>query len=278
MRLWLLVTAAVGVLVTVAAPAASGDGGPGGGVLLGWDGIERGPDRYVAVPAGGRTVLERIRRSDGRVIEFMHLKGTWGIPMVAADGTMDGLMNGGRRLLLGENAAGPYLRRQSSFTVVDLKRLRTDHVVRIPGHHVFDAASPDGRYLYFVEYLSQRDLIRYRVRVYDVRASRLLQKPVIDKRERESVMRGAAISRAAPRGGWVYTLYGGGDEVFVHALDTRNAQAICLDLWKSQPKRLFEFRLRIAADGRLVVRGPRGRALAVVDRDRHRVLSSVAKP
>ena len=44
-----------------------------------------------------------------------------------------------------------------------------------------------------------------------------------------------------------------------------HAGAVCIDLpWKSQPKRLFEFRIRRAGEGRLVVRGPRGRTLAVV--------------
>jgi hypothetical protein len=265
-----------GTLVT---PAASAGGGPNPGVQQGWDGIGHGAVRYVAVPARGWTVVEAIRRSDGRVLRFLTLKGSWGIPVVAADGTAAGLMRDGRTLLLGEASAGPYLRKHSSFIFVDMKRMKVVKRLRVSGHHVFDALSPDGRYLYFVEYVSKQDFTKYRVRAYDVRAERLRSEPVIDKREWETTMQGSPISRAETEAGWVYTLYGGGHESFIHALDTRNVTAICIDLpWKKQPKRLFEFRLRLDGEGRLVVRGPRGRIVAAVDRANHRLVSSVHNP
>jgi len=280
MRSRLLRIAALGVLSgTLVTPAASAGGGPNPGVQQGWDGIKHGAVRYVAVPAGSWTAVEAIRRSDGRVLQFMTLKGSWGIPVVAADGTAAGLMRDGRTLLLGEASAGPYLRKHSSFAFVDLKRMKVVKRLRVPGHQVFDALSPDGRYLYFVEYVAQQDYTRYRVRAYDLRAERLLQQAVIDKRERETTMQGSPISRAETEAGWVYTLYGGAHETFIHALDTRNVTAICIDLpWKSQPKKLFEFRLRLDGEGRLVVRGPRGRALAVVNPSNQRIVSSVTDP
>jgi len=58
-----------------------------------------------------------------------------------------------------------------------------------------------------------------------------------------------------------------------------NAGAVCIDLpWKTQPKRLFEFRIRHAGEGRLIVRGPRGRTLAVVNQDNLHVVSAVRDP
>ena len=48
--------------------------------------------------------------------------------------------------------------------------------------------------------------------------------------------------------------------------------------WKTLPQRLFDFRLRTDGDGHLVVRGPNGRALAVIDRKTFRVLSFVRNP
>jgi hypothetical protein len=160
-----------------------------------------------------------------------------------------------------------------------MKKMRVVRKLRIRGDHSFDALSPDAKYLYLVEYVSAQDFTRYRVRAYDLRAGRLLPDPIIDKREWETTMQGSPISRAAPHRGWVFTLYGGGDHAFIHALDTTHVQAVCIDLpWKEQPQQLFEFRLRTDGDGHLVVRGPRGRTLAVVDRASLRVLSSVRNP
>ena len=80
--------------------------------------------------------------------------------------------------------------------------------------------------------------------------------------------------------GWAYTLYGGTRaRPFIHALDTRHAAAVCIDLpWKSQPNQIWSYRLRTDGDGHLVVRGPHGRALVVVDRGSERLLSAVRNP
>ena len=272
----LLATAAI-CIGCAATAANAGGAGPGAGVQQGWDGLANGAVRYVAVPAAGSTALEVIRRQDGK---FMALKGTWGIPVVAFDGTADGLMGDGRTLLLGEATTGSTLRKHSTFALVDVKSMKMVRKLRLPGHQVFDALSPDGRYLYFIEYVSAEDFNRYRVRAYDLQARRLLTRAVIDKRESETAMQGSPISRVTSQDRtWAYTLYGGPDKTFIHALDTMHAGAVCIDLpWKSQPKHLFEFRIRRAGDGRLVVRGPRGRTLAVVDQSSLHVVSAVRDP
>jgi len=276
----LLVTIAICMGFAVGAASAGGAGGPSAGVQQGWDGLANGAVRYVAVPVGDSTSVQVIRRQDGRVLQFMALKGPWGIPVVAYDGTAAGLMGDRRTLLLGEATAGPRLRKHSAFTLVDMKRMKVVRKLRLPGHQVFDALSPDGHYLYFIEYVSAQDFTRYLVRAYDLRAGRLLANPVTDKRESETEMQGAPISRVTSQdGSWAYTLYGGSDKTFIHALDTMHAGAVCIDLpWKTQPRRLFEFRIRRAGDGRLVVRGPRGRALAVVNQDNLHVVSAVRDP
>lgn len=276
----LLATIAICMGCAVTAASAGGAGGPGAGVQQGWDGLASGVVRYVAVPAASSTTVQVIRRKDGRVLHFMSLKGAWGIPVVAYDGTTAGLMGDRRTLLLGEATAGPKLRKHSSFALVDLKKMRVVRKLRLPGHQVFDALSPNGRYLYFIEYVSAQDFTRYLVRAYDLRAGRLLPNPVTDKRESETAMQGAPISRVTSRDGtWAYTLYGGSDKTFIHALDTLHAGAVCIDLpWKAQPKRLFNFRIRRAGDARLIVRGPRGRTLAVVSQDNLHVVSAVRDP
>ena len=82
-------------------------------------------------------------------------------------------------------------------------------------------------------------------------------------------MRGQPVTRRTSRDGrWAYTLYARGREPFVHALDTVQGEAYCIDL----PLRLRQLeqmglRLRLGARGGLEVR--RGRVtLAVVDTER----------
>jgi hypothetical protein len=152
--------------------------------------------------------------------------------------------------------------------------------VRLKGSFSFDALSSDARQLYLIEHLyANEDATHYRVRVYDLRAGKLSARVISDKTNWDTDMQGMPVSRLTS-GGWAYTLYGGpGPRPFIHALDTRNAAAVCIFLpWKYSPEGIFDYRLRRDGDGHLVVRGPRGRALAVVDMHDKHVISSVANP
>jgi hypothetical protein len=260
---------------------ALADGGPSPGVLQGGQGVEEGRVRYVAIPSGRRTVVEAIKRRDGRVLGFMSLEGRWGIPVVSYDGRTDGLLSSGGTLVLGDAGSnGGGLRNESRFALVDVKKMRELQKIRLAGDFSFDALAPNGKYLFLIEHVSAQVPSRYRVRAYDLQAKKLLARVIVDKREWEPTMQGWPVTRAVTRtGDWVYTLYGGTKESFIHALDARNAEAVCIDLpWKKQPSQLFEFRLRLRDDGKLVVRGPHGRTLAVVDQQSYRVLSSVSDP
>src|SRR6266571_2780980 len=121
----LLATIAICMGSAVAAASAGGAGGPSAGVQQGWDGLAIGAVRYVAVPVGDSTSVQVIRRRDGRVLQFMALKGPWGIPVVAYDGTAAGLMGDRRTLLLGEATTGPRLRKHRAFALVDMKRIES---------------------------------------------------------------------------------------------------------------------------------------------------------
>jgi hypothetical protein len=274
-----VVLAAAAVCAIAAATAASG-AGPGPGLSQGWDGITRGNERYVSVPAGGWTSLEVINRRGGRVLRFMSLKGTWGIPLVAYDGTAAGFMPDGRTLMLAQPVfAGQTLRNRTSFAFVDVRKMRLLRTISVAGAFSFDALSPDGRYLYLTEYVSREDPSRYRVRAYDLERNRLLAKIVTDRKSWATEMQGSPVSRLSVDG-WAYTLYGGGpSRPFIHALDTRHVEAVCIFLpWKTSPQHLFDYRLRSDGDGHLVVRGPRGRSLLVVDRQSFRVLKYIKYP
>lgn len=266
MRRCLTVLVAAGALVA-AAPAA-GDGGPPQNALQGWDGATRGPLRYVAVPTPGWTSLQVIRRQGGRVLQWLNLKGSWGIPSVAPDAGSEALLGDGRTIVLGDaSSGGMTLRKRSSFLLVDTKQSSVVAKIRLRGHFAFDALSPDARYLYFTEYVSPTNFYEYRVRAYDLRAGRLLPKIVADRTSWETTMQGWPISRV-DRGGWAFTFYATGLTPFIHALDTRHATAVCIELpWAKEPQKIWSYRLGFDHDGNLVVRGPKGHTLFTVPRD-----------
>ena len=143
-------------------------------------------------------------------------------------------------------------RRSTTLAVLNTRRLTAQEVITLKGDFSFDAISPDGKLLYLVQYLSQRDPTRYLVRLYDLDAGRLLREPIIDPREVGDVMRGMPITRASsPDGRWAYTLYdGAGEHPFIHALDTIARTARCIDLHGLVGfDLLFELRLESSPDG-----------------------------
>lgn len=245
------------VLVVVVCPVASGAaGGPSPGIVQGGNGAlaPRAGVRYVALPAGGRTLLAAVRVRGGAVTRFRSLQGSLGLPMVAFDGTTSGLSRDGRTLVLASNVGVP-----TRFAVLSVPRLKVVRRVSLQGRFSFDALSPSGRTLYLVQHLGNAG-VQYRVRAYDVDAGRLLPQPVVDPAIGRAPMTGVPMARAtSPSGRWAYTLYqqpsGGG---FVHALDTVGRKAVCVGL------RRPGIRLALAG-GRLSVFGQHGRRLAAID-------------
>jgi hypothetical protein len=251
--------------------------GPSPGVT---QGITRGDVRYAVIASGTNTMLVAIRRDGGRVLRSKSLRGAWGVPLVAYDGTAEGLSRDGRRLILASPTNASPETKGSAFLVVDTRRLRIVKALKLKGSFSFDALSPNARYLYLIEHLwATESTPRYRVRAYDLQKERLLARVISDKSSWETDMAGFPVSRLS-HGGWAYTLYGAvGPRPFIHALDLTDGVAICIDMpWKYQPGKVFEFRLRRDGDRHLVVAGPRGRALAVVDMQDKRLVSFVRDP
>jgi hypothetical protein len=270
---------AVGLACAAAMQAVAFAAGPSPGVMQGGVGIARGDVRYVAVPGVEGTTLAAIRREGGTVVRTKSLAGSWGIALVAFDGSAGGLSADGRTLVLAEATGISQGKKRTSFLLVDTRRFRVLDTVQLKGIFSFDALSPNARYLYLIEHLSLETEPRYRVRAYDLRAERLMAKVISDKTSWETDMAGMPISRLSHRG-WAYTLYGGPTpRPFIHALDLRHSIAVCIDMpWRYSPDNIFQYRLRRDGDGHLVVRGPRGRALAVIDTREQRLLSFVRNP
>jgi hypothetical protein len=232
-RLWIVLAGAILVGSSLGATNARADGLPVLGVDVGATGVATlsGQARYVTIPAGADTVVERVNTRGGRIGASMLLPGTFTIPAVAYDGSASGLSGDGHTLILIEPRAS-FPRAETRLAVLNTRPLSWRTTITLPGDFSFDAVSPDGSLLYLIQYTSALDPTKYNVRVYDLDSSRLVKAPIVDPHERGEKMRGQPLTRATSSDGrWAYTLYdGAGKAPFVHALDTRNRTARCIDL------------------------------------------------
>jgi hypothetical protein len=254
-------------------PPTEVDAGPNGVIDTGSPG---GDTRLVASPAGmHHTVLARVQVDGGRIWRTSVLKGRWGVPVVAYDGTSGGLSADAERLVLMQPAFRAD-RKVSRFAVVGPRWMRVRQTISLKGHWNYDALSPDASTLYLIQSLSRKHPDRYAVRAYDLRARRLLPRPIVDPNEPDEPMRGYPVTRVtAPGGRWVYTLYLGGEEPFVHALDTAKRSSLCLDL----PRGLKDsggLRLRLREGKVVVVR--HDRVIASVARHPHESAAGSGPP
>ena len=206
--------------------------------------------RYMTLPAARGTVLAKVDTDTGEVTRSRFIRHRFSVPLVAYDLSAGGLSADGKRLVLIEPRRS-YPRADTTFTVIQTRRLSTERTFTLPGDFSFDAVSPNGRWLYLVEYLSPRDSTRYLVRLYDLERRRLLPEPIIDPREVGDVMRGTPVTRAnSPDGRFAYTLYDGGEHPFIHALDTVEKSARCIDLHGLMGfERLAELKLDVSPSG-----------------------------
>jgi hypothetical protein len=265
-------------LATSAALAAKG--GPSPGVAVGWDGAVDGSVgvRYVALPNAATTTIAAVRTRDGRVLRYGTVRGAFGIPVVAFDGTTEGISRDGKTLVLADVGAGE---KQTSFAVLRTATLRLKQAITLPGRWSYDALSPDGRTLYAIQYLGSGPTPRYQVRSVSLVTGRPVGTAIIDKREPDEEMNGSPWARArSANGAWAYTFYAKPNGTgFVHALDTSGRRAFCVDLpWRTSAQRLAAVRLSLADGGRSLVLAKRGgNRLAVVDTATFKV-TALAKP
>jgi hypothetical protein len=266
---------ALGFVIAAAAAtcAVAAGGGPSPGASVGDKGVSDGTRRYVALPAGKRTVVQTIQVRGGRVVRFTSIPGIYGIPMVAFDGSTDGLSWDGSTLVLASVPSGAGSG-YSRFAVLDTGTLRARQTVALKGTFSYDALSPDASTLYLIQHIQVHNSpsIRYYVRAYDLVRQRLLKKIVFDTREKWGLMSGSPVTRVVNRSGrWVYTLYTRpGGRPFVHALDSVNRRAVCVDLpWHGSQAPVWRMRMKLSA-GKLVVHGTKAPRL-LIDTKTYRV-------
>jgi hypothetical protein len=266
-------TIAVALALQLGLPAGAGAGGipvakgvPG---TIGADpaGVTApgNPDRFIQLSAGRGTVIARVEQDGGALIRSATFRERLSIPAVAYDGSPGGLSADGRTLVL---LPSPTSARKTTLAILDAERLRVRDRVTLRGAFSFDAISPDGTRIYLIEYPSRTNPNRYVVRAYDVPSGRLLPDPIVDPNEPPGEMRGTASTRVtSPDGRWAYTLYDGPEYPFIHALDTSEGRAACVDLEPpADYKGAYRLDLGMSSDGSELMVSNRNRGpMALVD-------------
>ena len=263
---WSIGGAATAIVVLVVAAGASG-AGPWPGLAVSVT-TSDGSVRYAAKTRGSSTMVTATRARDGHVLRVARVKGAFGVPAVTIDGIAGGLSADGRLLVLAH---------ASRFVVLSTATLRPIRMIVLHGDFGFDALSPDARTLYLIQHRSTINA-SYVVRAFDLRAGKLLPRPIVDKSEIDQSMSGFPIARVAGADGtWVYTLYRRlGAEPFVHALNTRARYAVCVDLtWRGNADDIWRASLELTpGGGELLVRSGLGVTVATVDTQTLRVVAS----
>jgi hypothetical protein len=219
------------------------------------------PYRYSAVAAGGETVALQIAKGTADIRTTARLRGEYGVPLVAYDGTASGLSADGERLILW-NPRRTFPRETTEFALLDTSGMKVLERITLRGDYSFDALSPDGTTLYLIRYTDTRDPTAYEVRAYDLERRRLRPEPIVDEDVAPVTMGGLPQTRAtSPDGRWEYTLYSSvrrHHPPFIHALDTKTGDAACINLDALMG---FEQLQRLSLEP-----SPDGAVLAVVDR------------
>jgi hypothetical protein len=219
------------------------------------------------MPAWNHTFVEAVTTRGGHVVRSTFLRGAFGIPFVAVDGTTGGLARNGRRLVLGQAPYGRQPPAYTRFVVLDRRNFHVQSRLRLRGSWAFDAISPRGSLLYLIQYRGSPGAVNasYAVRAYNLNTHRLYPGAIVDRREPDEKMTGQPVTRVEP-GAWAYTLYSRtGKRPFVHALDTAHRRAFCVDLpWRNSARWINLVRMRIRG-GELLLRRD-GKVIARVDR------------
>jgi hypothetical protein len=266
--LGLATVAATLAIVAGAPPAAAADGFPvpsGVAPDKGAPGVDG--SRYVTRSKDGTTTIRELG-AGGAVLQTASLRGTFAVPAVALDGSPGGLSGDGSTLVLTKPRSS-IPQTETHLLIIATDGLGVRDRLTLHGDFGFDAISPDGSHLYLIEYLSARDPTRYAVRAYDTGSGELLPDPIVDPTEEDpDEMRGYPITRAAsPDRRWAYTLYdGGGEHPFIHALDTSEGRAVCIDTPSLGGRgRLYQLGLGASSDGSTLTVSDGGRPVALVD-------------
>jgi hypothetical protein len=175
----------------------------------------------------------------------LRVAGHWRLPTVGLDPVPAGRSLDGSTIVLVEGAYNPDAGK-SRFAVLQHfalgavqtagdSPLRLARIVDLPGAFEYDTLSPDGSILYVVQHLDAAAGGHYQVRAVDVATGVMRDGVIVDKTNVEEWMAGSPIAQLRQPGGSVLTLYDGPEHPFIHALNSGEAWALCIDLPAAGP-------------------------------------------
>ena len=209
----------------------------------------------VATPAEATTTVRDLVVEAGLGGPQLVIDGAWRLPTIGYDPTPVGLSADGSTAALVE--AGPTAtaagRKVSRFAILHVVPLEGPaRIIELRGSFDYDAISPDGTILYVVEHLAGEPAARYQVRAVDVATGVMREAIIADKRNIGEAMAGWPIAQVRRPDGLVMTLYRGLEHPFIHALNTAEAWAVCIDLpgaHAHDAKAALDWGLAAAPDG-----------------------------
>lgn len=219
----------------------------------------------AATRAGQTTLVEEITVQPDLPAHTRSVDGAWRLPTIGDDVLPVGVSADGSTIVLVEEAVAANAT-TSRFAV--LAQGEATRIVELRGSLEFDALSPDGSILYVVEHLPGPPDAHYQVRAVDVSTGLMREAVIVDKRNLDESMGGWPITQLRHDNGVVFTLYRGAEHPFIHALDTSEAWALCLDLpaiGSGDPEAALDWGLAQSGDGRAVfaVNATLGLAVAI---------------
>ena len=221
----------------------------------------------TATGIGTKTQIQDARLDGQMPGPRLDVDGRWRLPTIGIDRTPAGVSADGSTIALVEPdaAASTGATGKSRFAIVQHvdggrrsvsrdDQLALATVIELPGGFEFDALSPSGDVLYVVQHLAAKTGA-YQVRAVDVATGALRDAVIADKRNIDEAMAGWPIGQVRRADGVVLTLYRGIEHPFVHALNTAEAWAVCLDLpaaGAADAKAARDWGLAPSPDGRSV--------------------------
>ena len=191
------------------------------------------PDaRWGSVLTTTRSGVQTIVRDAGLMADqsdAITIEGAWRLPTFATDALPIGVSAGRSTIVLVEDGAKDSAK-TTRFAVLHLPFKKPARIVEIAGSFTYDAVSPNGSTIYAIEHLAAPPEGHYQVRAVDVASGTLKEGVIVDKSNIAEAMAGWPVAQLRREDGLVLTLYRGAEHPFIHALDTVQGFAVCIDL------------------------------------------------